>query len=106
MSIGQLVKLCVEGSIRLLGLPGHPDQPISASDFVAARFVSGIGLGVVVSDGMSRVGEQFLSPACHVPNNSFGSSSSILDYAIHKNLHLKYTDRVRESTTFAKFLSN
>jgi hypothetical protein len=64
MSIGKL-----EGSIRLVGLPGHPNQPISGSDFVAARFVSGISLSVVVSDGMSRIREQFLAAACHLPNN-------------------------------------
>jgi hypothetical protein len=90
----------------LVALPRHPDEPISASDFVAARLVSGISLRIVVSDGVSRVGEEFLSPACHVPNNSLRSATSILDDVIHKSLHLKYTDRVRESTTLGKFISN
>jgi hypothetical protein len=102
MSIGELVKFCVGERIRLVRLPRHPDQPISASDFVAARFVSGIGLRVVVSDWMSRVGEQFLAPACHVPNNSLGSSSPILDYAIHKSLYLQYTGGGRDSAIFGE----
>jgi hypothetical protein len=53
ISIGELLKLCLEERIRLVALPHHADQPISASDFVSARFVSGVSLRVVVSDGMS-----------------------------------------------------
>ena len=69
--------------VALIVLPCHANQTIAAANFRATGFVSSVGFCVIVSDSISRIAEQFFSPARHLTNNALRFAVAILDDVIH-----------------------